>query len=215
MRLPALCKRTGAAEMIWLLWSILVTGVVVLDCVTKYLTVQYLKPIGDLPLIEGWLHLTYVENTGAAFGMLKDQRWLFIIVSSLGILALIALLIWKGKQISLPGTVALCMVIGGGIGNQIDRIVQGYVVDMIYVKIIDFAVFNVADSFVCIGVGILLICCFTVDKALLEDSPKEKASTVKRVGGIEGTCEEDPLPEAAESPDASAPHENQKDTEAS
>ena len=189
--------------MMWLLWSLIVTGVVVLDCVTKYLTVEYLKPIGDLPLIEGWLHLTYVENTGAAFGMLQNQRWLFLIVSSIGILALIALLLFKGKEISVPGTVALCMVIGGGIGNQIDRIVQGYVVDMIYVKIIDFAVFNVADSFVCIGVGILLICCFTVDKALLEEDPK-KDHAKQRVGGIVGTVTAEAAADSAPAPDAEA-----------
>ncbi len=156
------------------LWALLIACTVVLDRVSKLLTVAYLKPIGDFPLIDGWLHLSYVENTGAAFGMLKDQRWLFIIVSTLGIGAIAALLLWARKRISVPGAIALCLIIGGGIGNQIDRIFDGYVVDMIYVKIIDFAVFNLADSFVCIGVGMMLICCFTVDKWLLADENKKE-----------------------------------------
>lgn len=159
--------------MMWFLWSVIIAGAVVIDRVTKYLTVEYLKPIGDFPLIEGWLHLSYVENTGAAFGMLQNQRVLFLVVSTVGILAMLGLLWWKGKEISPWGTIALCLLIGGGIGNQIDRFVQGYVVDMIYVKIIDFAVFNAADAFVCVGVGIAIICALTVDRHLLEDEPKK------------------------------------------
>ncbi len=156
------------------LWGLIIAASVLLDRVTKALCVQYLKPIGDHPLIEGWLHLTYVENTGAAFGMLKDQRWLFIVVSTIGITAIAVILFRIREKISPWGGIAMAMIIGGGIGNQIDRILDGYVVDMIYVKIIDFAVFNVADMFVCIGVGIMVICCFTADKWLLADEPKKK-----------------------------------------
>jgi len=125
-----------------ILWCGIILLTVILDQVSKYLTVLYLKPIGDLPLIEGWLHLTYVENRGAAFGMLQNHRIFFLVFSTVGIALLLALLLVKGRELSAFGSVAVCLIIGGGIGNQIDRLVQGYVVDMIYVKIIDFAVFN-------------------------------------------------------------------------
>lgn len=162
--------------MMWLLWSLIIAAGVALDRVTKVLTVEYLKPIGDIPLIDGWLHLHYLENTGAAFGMMKGQREIFLIASTVGILAILGVLFWKGKDISLIGTIALCLIVSGGIGNQIDRIAQGYVVDMIYVKVIDFAVFNLADAFVCVGVGIMVVCLFTVDRFLIEDDPKSKKS---------------------------------------
>lgn len=140
--------------LIWILTSL---GVVGLDQLTKWLTTEYLKPVGDFPLIEGWLHLTYVENTGAAFGMMKDSRWIFLIVSAIGIAAMLAYMILKRKSLGMVPGLALAMIIGGGIGNQIDRLAVGYVTDMIYVKIIDFAVFNVADSFVCVGAALLIV----------------------------------------------------------
>ena len=138
-------------------WLAAAAAVIGIDQWTKYLTVLKIQPVGDIPLIEGWLHLNYVENTGAAFGMLKDQRWLFLILTSVVVVAMLAYLIWKRKTIHPFLAAGLSMIIGGGIGNQIDRIARGYVVDMIYVKIIDFAVFNVADSFVCIGAAFLCI----------------------------------------------------------
>lgn len=182
--------------MMWLVWLMIIAGAVIIDQITKYLAVAYLAPIGDYPIIEGWLHLSYVENTGAAFGMLKDHRMLFLIGSTIGILALLAFLLWKEKKISVLGKVALCLVIGGGIGNQIDRLVQGYVVDMIYVKIIDFAVFNAADTFVCVGAGLMVICCLTLDRWLLEDEPK-KPRGKDAAKGVALSCEADQTDAAA------------------
>ncbi len=197
--------------MMWFLWTLIIAGSVVIDRVTKYLTVAYLKPVGDVPLIDGWLHLSYVENTGAAFGMLKDQRVLFLVASTIGILAMLALLVYKGKSISVLGTVSLCMIIGGGIGNQIDRIVQGYVVDMIYVKIIDFAVFNVADAFVCVGVGLLVISLFTLDRGLLEDrSEKAKAIPASSADDVvvQDGAAQDSLENGGNQPEGKTPGED-------
>ena len=187
-----------------ILWCGIILLTVILDQVSKYLTVLYLKPIADLPLIEGWLHLTYVENRGAAFGMLQNHRIFFLVFSTVGIALLLALLLVKGRELSAFGSVAVCLIIGGGIGNQIDRLVQGYVVDMIYVKIIDFAVFNLADSFVCVGVGIALICALTVDSHLLEEieAKKKPRQTETPLPEAPETAEEDetPKPEAGEEP---------------
>ncbi len=125
------------------------------DQATKLLTLQYLT---DTPmrLIPEVLHLTYVENKGAAFGMLADQRWVFIVISTVAIVALVAYLFIKKPKDKLL-CISLALIAGGGIGNMIDRIFRGFVVDMIDVTLINFYVFNVADSAVCIGCGLLIL----------------------------------------------------------
>ncbi len=138
------------------LWIAIMVLAVFLDQLTKYLTILFLKPVDTLPIIEDVLHLTYVENTGAAFGMMKDQRWLFMIVSTVAIIALLIYLFKKKTQPKLEN-LAIAFIVGGGIGNMIDRVLLGYVVDMIDFRLINFAVFNVADSFVCVGAGLLML----------------------------------------------------------
>lgn len=138
------------------LWIVVMALVVFLDQLTKYLTVLCLKPIPTFVIVEDVIHLTYVENPGAAFGMMKDQRWVFMVVSSVAIVALIVYLFKKKSQHWLEN-LAIAFIVGGGIGNMIDRTVLGYVVDMIDCRFIDFAVFNVADSFVCIGAGLMIL----------------------------------------------------------
>jgi len=137
-------------------YYLVITAVVAIDQFTKWLTVTYLKPIGDLPLIKEVLHLTYVENTGAAFGIFKDQRWIFMTISTVTIAAMLVVLTAYKKIPFYPG-VLLAMIAGGGIGNMIDRIAYGYVVDFINFELINFAVFNGADSFVCVGGALLLV----------------------------------------------------------
>ena len=129
---------------------------VILDQVSKMLAVANLTDIATFPIIEGIFHFTYVENRGAAFGMLADNRWIFMILSIIGI---IAIFIWQSinKRDIMWNRVALSFIIGGGIGNMIDRIALGYVVDFIDCRFIDFYVFNVADSFVCVGCAMYVI----------------------------------------------------------
>ena len=129
---------------------------VVLDQISKYLVLRYLVPVGSYPLLEGILHFTYVENTGAAFGMLKDHRWVFLILSTAAIIAVIAYVIVIRPKGWLE-RIALASIAGGGIGNMIDRVMRGFVVDFIDVTCIDFYVFNVADSFVCVGCGLMIL----------------------------------------------------------
>lgn len=143
------------------IWLVLIVLTVALDQLTKYLTILHLKPVGTVPIIEDALHLTYVENTGAAFGSLKDARWVFMIVSSVAIVAILGYMVYRTyiKKNPLPWVEALSLtlIVGGGIGNMIDRTLLGYVVDMIDFRLINFAVFNVADSFVCIGAGLMML----------------------------------------------------------
>lgn len=140
----------------YVIYSAVILGGIGLDQLSKFLAVKLLAPIESVPLWEGVLHLTYVENKGAAFGMLADHRWVFMSISSVAIIA-IALYLYSGKNASKLFTSALMLIVSGGIGNMIDRIALGYVVDFIDFALIDFAVFNVADSLVCIGAGLLVL----------------------------------------------------------
>ena len=151
-----------------LYFFIIVIGVL-FDQFTKKLAVTHLKNAPAFPLWEGVLHFSYLENRGAAFGILQNQRWLFLTFSSVAILLLFAYLFYgvsyfseKDAQGKYPpiaplGGVALALIVSGGIGNMIDRIALGYVVDFIDFTLIDFAVFNVADSFVTVGAFMLAL----------------------------------------------------------
>ena len=138
------------------LYSAIILVGIALDQLTKWLAVKFLSPIDTFPLIEKVLHLTYVENRGAAFGMLADHRWVFIIISTVTIIAMLCVL-FSARLPNRLYTVSVSMIISGGIGNMIDRTLLGYVVDFIDFRLINFAVFNGADSFVCVGAGILIL----------------------------------------------------------
>ena len=140
------------------IWLILMALVVFLDQLTKYLAVIFLKPVGSFPLWQDVFHFTYSTNTGMAFGMLgeENQRWVFMTVSTLAIIGFLVYLFWKKPQRKME-CIAIAFVVGGGIGNMIDRVVMGKVVDFLDFTLIDFAIFNVADSFVCIGAGLFML----------------------------------------------------------
>lgn len=134
-------------------------AVVALDQVVKALSVSLLTalPAYTYPLWPGVFHLTYTENRGAAFGMLQNGRWLFIAATVVACGAIVWFL-WKERRRMHPLLkVALALILGGALGNLIDRVFLGYVRDMFYAVVINFAIFNVADSAVCVGCGLLFI----------------------------------------------------------
>lgn len=127
-----------------------------LDQITKYWVVQTFSLGQTLPLLPRIFHFTYVTNTGAAFSLLSGKvewlRWLSLGVS----LVLIALALF-GPTLNLWDQLGYGLILGGAMGNGIDRFVLGYVVDFLDFRLINFAVFNVADSFISIGIVCLLI----------------------------------------------------------
>lgn len=145
---------------------------VLLDQVTKLAVVEKLAPIGTYPLIKDIFHFTYVQNRGAAFGMLADHRWVFMILSTAAIAVMLVWLFLE-KPKSWWIRVSAAFVIAGGIGNMIDRVRLGYVVDFIDCRFIDFYVFNVADSFVCIGCGMFLVAAIYME--IMEQKNKKSA----------------------------------------
>ena len=147
-----------------LLCILTVIGVVALDQLSKLWVLDALVPIGSYRLWDGVLHFTYVENRGAAFGMLANHRWVFMIVSTAAIIAMI-LYVAIAKPKSKFEILSLSFIIGGGIGNMIDRVARGFVVDFIDVTCINFYVFNIADSFVCVGCALLFLSVLLSERA--------------------------------------------------
>ena len=158
------------------MWGFVAVLAVVLDQISKSVVVDKLKPITEAEFITHFIGFRYIENTGAAFGMMQGYRWLFISLSTIAIIGILVFLIVSGKKIHLLTGLGLSMIVGGGIGNQIDRIINGYVVDFIEFRFVDFAVFNVADSFVTVGAVIVIICAIFVDKNLFSDKKKKEKS---------------------------------------
>ena len=135
---------------------------VVLDQVTKYLVVANMGLYESIQVIPGVFNFTYTQNDGMAFGMLDDKRWIFMVLSTVAIVAILAYMFWKKPQNKLL-LASLILITGGGIGNMIDRVRLGYVIDFL-----DFCalgdlwvwIFNVADSCVCIAAGLFIISSF-------------------------------------------------------
>ena len=126
-----------------------------LDQLLKLWATASLLPVGQAPLIPGFIELQYVLNDGMAFSMLSGRRWLLIGVTSVVLLAVAVYLLIR----PLPRLerITWMLILGGGLGNLIDRIRTGVVVDYLNFQFIDFPVFNFADICVCTGVGLLVL----------------------------------------------------------
>ena len=143
--------------------------VCVLDQLTKFWSMDLIAAANGIavdelyegatkPILDGVLNFTFIKNDGMAFGLLGEHRWIFMSLSTVGIAAMIAYLIYlKGNDKLF--SFSLSLVIGGGIGNMFDRVALGYVVDFIDVRCFSFWkwIFNVADSAVCIGAGLIIL----------------------------------------------------------
>jgi signal peptidase II len=140
----------------YLIYSSVILGVIALDLITKFLSYTRLSRVDTIPIIDGVIHFTYVENRGAAFGMLANHRWVFISISIVVISAFLLYLFLGHAENMLMG-IAMSMISAGGLGNMVDRLSLGFVVDFIDFRLINFAVFNIADSFVCIGAGLMIL----------------------------------------------------------
>ncbi len=178
----------------------IIVGVIALDQLTKALAVIYLEGEASFPLWQDVLHFTYARNEGAAFGILSNQRWVFMVFSTVAILALLAVLfVYRPKSRYVK--ITLAMIAGGGIGNMIDRIALGYVIDFIDFTLIDFAIFNVADSFVTVGAFMLMA-------YLIMDIIREaKAEKAKKLAAAQAS-EQDSEAQATTIPDTETEHGN-------
>lgn len=139
--------------------ALLVSAVLlIVDQVTKYYVLLDLKPIGSFSVIPHFLEFSYVENRGAAFGLFQNTMWLISIFSAIAFIALV-LSLFLYKKHSFFSYCAVLLILSGGIGNLIDRLRFGFVVDFIHVLFFDY-IFNFADC--CVTVGAALLICHAI-----------------------------------------------------
>ena len=153
-------------------YILFVAGIVAADQIAKYLTVLYIPALGVQPFIPGLLQFNYVQNTGAAFSSFEGQQWLFALIFA----AFTGLILWEYFRGRMGFTRfewwCIAAIYAGGLGNMIDRVRQGYVVDMIQTQFMEFPVFNVADCFITCGCIALMISLCLFHKDFWKDDKK-------------------------------------------
>ena len=158
--------------MLYVYLTLFAAAIVALDQWTKALAAAQLTDVVDV-LIPGWLELRYTTNDGMALSMLSGARWLFVVVGAL----FVALVIWaiaKKHITKKPELWCVAAITGGAIGNLIDRVATGQVIDMICVPW--FSTFNVADIFITVPAVLLILYILIFDREFLSDKPKKDAS---------------------------------------
>ncbi|WP_057490292.1 signal peptidase II [Streptococcus orisasini] len=147
-----------------LLLPFIVLLLVGLDQLSKVLVVKFIA-LGELVnVIPNVVSLTYLKNTGAAFSILENQQWFFTIITVLVLGAAAYYLIKYIQSDNVWLLAGLILIISGGIGNFIDRLRLGYVVDMVHLDFVDFAIFNAADTYLSIGVLLLIVALWREEK---------------------------------------------------
>ena len=170
----------------YILWFVLSAALVVIDQISKSLIVKYLPEGKTVRVIPYLFDFVYVENRGAAWGILANSRWVFITISSAAIAAIAVLLFFTARKRKLF-VVPLVLVFAGGVGNMIDRIANGYVVDFIQFDFFkSFPVFNVADSYVTVGGIMMFVYLLFIDRSFLSDKKKEEDERTENGGSDAG-----------------------------
>ncbi len=145
--------------MLQVITLVIIAVLVAIDQFIKLLVIEHLQPIGSFPLIDGFIQLRYAENTGAAFGSFSEKTSFLSIFTFVIIIAGLIYLYVKKRKVDVE-YVCITLIIAGGIGNLVDRVFRGFVVDYIEPLFIDFAVFNFADILVtcsCVALVIWMI----------------------------------------------------------
>ena len=158
--------------MSFVAYTLFAAVIVVLDQLAKYLTVANIALYDAIPFIPGLLELTYIQNTGAAFSSFEGQQWLFALIFVL----FTGMILYEYFKKPMPFTAlerwCIAAIYGGGLGNMIDRVRLGYVVDMIHTTFMDFPVFNVADCFITCGCFAMLFSLVFINKEFWKEEKK-------------------------------------------
>ena len=158
--------------MQFLYMALFAAGIVAVDQITKFLAVAHIELYQHVEMLPGVLGLTYVQNAGAAFSSFEGMQWLFAVI----FLIFTGLILWEYFKKPQPFTRlerwCIAAIYGGGLGNMIDRLRYGYVVDMIKTEFMEFPVFNVADCFITCGCIMLLVHLVFFNKAFWKDGKK-------------------------------------------
>ena len=158
--------------MQFLVLSLFAVGIVAADQLTKYLTVANIALYQDVEFIPGVLGLTYVQNTGAAFSSFEGQQWLFALIFALFTVGILYEYFKKPQPFSKFERWCIAAIYGGAVGNMIDRVRLGYVVDMLETEFMVFPVFNVADCFITCGCIAIMVSLILFNKEFWKDEKK-------------------------------------------
>ena len=158
--------------MQFLVMALFSAAIAAADQITKYITVANIPLYGAVPFIPGVVRFTYVRNTGAAFSSFQGQQWLFALVFAV----FTVLVLWEYFKSPMPFTKldrwCIAAIYGGALGNMIDRVRLGYVVDMIEAEFMTFPIFNVGDIFITCGCILRVIRLIFVNKEFWKDEKK-------------------------------------------
>ena len=158
--------------MQFLLFSLFAACIAAADQVSKFLTVANIGLYEKMDLIPGFLGLTYYQNTGAAFSSLEGMQWLFALIFLGFTVGIFYEYFRKPMGFTTFERWCIAAIYGGGLGNMIDRVRMGYVVDMIETQFMDFPIFNVADCFITCGVILLIVHLAFFNKAFWKEDSK-------------------------------------------
>ena len=157
-----------------LLWIIIIVASILLDQITKIIVIETMNLGHSIVIWEDIFSFTRVHNYGAAWGMLSDHRWVFIVITAIAIIVM-PIFLYRYRKLHPLFGFSLSLVIGGAIGNMIDRLFRGYVIDFLDATFIDFPVFNVADICVVCGAIMMFVYILFFDKELFSGKDKKKA----------------------------------------
>ncbi|MBQ9510111.1 MAG: signal peptidase II [Clostridia bacterium] len=163
-----------------ILWIIIAVVSVIADFISKRIVMANMALYDTAAFLPGLIEFRYIRNTGAAWGMFSDSRWVFMVLTSIAIIAIPFILYKYGKVHKLFG-ISLSLIWGGAIGNMIDRVFYGSVVDFINFQFVEFPVFNIADCCVTIGAAMMLVYVIFFDKTLFRDEKKKKEEKTNSV----------------------------------
>ena len=153
-------------------FALFAAGIVAADQFTKCLTVANIALGAEVPFLPGLIRFTYVRNFGAAFSSLQGQQWLFALI----FVFFTVMILWEYRKKSMPFSTferwCIAAIYGGGLGNMIDRVRLGYVVDMIETEFMVFPVFNVADCFITCGCIALMVSLILFNKEFWKEEKK-------------------------------------------
>jgi signal peptidase II len=167
--------------MTLLLYFAIIVLVIFADLFTKFLVKgsELLMSGGVIELIPGVFRFRYVENPGAAMGSFSNNRWVFMIFSTVAIIGVTFYLLFLSEQ-NRWMRASLALIISGGVGNMFDRVGLGYVVDFIDFHAIWQYIFNIADCFVCIGAGLMVLyCILTMREELKQEKEAKEAASAQ------------------------------------
>ena len=158
--------------MQFLFFSLFAVGIVAADQFTKFITVANIPLYGHVDFLPGFLSFTYVRNTGAAFSAFRGMQWLFALIFVVLTVAILYEYFKKPLPFSKLDRWCIAAIYGGGLGNMIDRVRFGYVVDMIQTEFMEFPIFNVADCFITCGCILMMVSLIFFNKEFWKDEKK-------------------------------------------